>query len=112
MAYLFDRGERWDPAHWRQWLFDLPVVALALSRALAPVPFVSGHALFLTYALLTLRLRIAWWISACVFAEVVYIKVFVLHDPTLIGGIVIGALAAWLAREASRRYHLPIQKES
>jgi hypothetical protein len=83
---------------WRQWVVELSVLALAVARALIPIPFISGHALFLTYAILTVTSPTARWTVATVLIEVIYIKVCVLHDATLIGGIVVGILAALLVK--------------
>jgi hypothetical protein len=39
-----------------------------------------------SYLLVKTPLRLAWWLAAVVFAEVLYFKVVVLDDPTLVGG--------------------------
>ncbi|HEY9087727.1 MAG TPA: hypothetical protein VIO36_06125 [Anaerolineaceae bacterium] len=82
---------------------DAGLVLLALWRAVYPVPLVSGHALFLTYALLSTR---SLWVqipTVVVLAEVAYFKIFLWHDPTIFGGALVGGAAAlawnWLARE-------------
>jgi len=107
VAYLFDRAERWNSIRQRQWLVEPIVIGLALARTVLPVPFISGHALFLTYVLLTSPRRLAWWIAALVLADVSYIKIVILHDATLIGGIVAGLLAAlavkWDTRQDTSR---------
>lgn len=95
VAYLFDRAE-----HWRKiiWFIDIPVVILALLRSVYPIPIVSGHSLFLTYAMFTTRSWVARLTAALVLVEVIYLKVFVWRDPTLIGGIVVGIFAALVER--------------
>ena len=98
VTYLFDRIERWSQLQWRQWLVELPVLALALTRTLLPVPYISGHALFLNYVLLTTPPGLAWWIAALVFIDVAYIKLVRLRDATLIGGIGVGLFAGLLVR--------------
>jgi hypothetical protein len=103
MAYLFDRAGRWGVIRLRQWLVEILVIGLALSRTLMPVPFISGHALFLTYVLLTTPRRLAWWIAALVLLDVSYIKIVILHDATLIGGAIVGILAAVIAQVDKRR---------
>ena len=55
LAYLLERAQRWETLTAVQRAIDLPVLMLALLRAVVPVPLVSGHALFLSYALLTTR---------------------------------------------------------
>ena len=47
-VYAFDRLERRPAIPWRQWLVEVPVIGPALSRTPAPLPFFSGHALFLS----------------------------------------------------------------
>lgn len=95
IAYLFDRAQ-----HWRefQWWIDVPAVILSFMRALLPIPFISGHALFLTYALLTTQTRVARWTAVVVLIQVAAIKIVVWHDATLLGGILLGILAAWVNR--------------
>jgi hypothetical protein len=108
VAYLFDRAQRWREVHW--WI-DVPVVVVSFLRALLPIPFISGHALFLTYALLTTQTRVARWTAIIVLIQVAAIKIFVWRDPTLLGGITLGILAAWLnrSRQASRLQLQPIE---
>jgi ABC-type Co2+ transport system permease subunit len=82
-------------------LLDALVVALALSRVFYPVPFISGHVLFLTYALLTVRQRVSRIFAALVLLQTLVLKVFFWHDlRTPLGGIVLGVLGAL----AYRRY--------
>lgn len=95
VAYLFDRAERWREI---QWWIDVPIVMVAFLRAMLPIPFISGHALFLTYALLTTQTRVARWTALIVLIQVAAIKIFAWHDPTLLGGIIVGILAAWVNR--------------
>jgi hypothetical protein len=66
------------------------------------IPFFSGHALFLVYALLTLSSRLARWITIIVLVDVIYIKA-TLRDLTLFGGIALGLLAAWLVSQIGHR---------
>ena len=101
MVYVFDRLERRWAIAWRQWLLEVLVVGLALSRTLAPLPFFSGHALFLSYSIAAPGSRLASWLAALVFVDVVAIKVFLLHDATVIGGTVIGLIAATIVRRVA-----------
>jgi hypothetical protein len=111
VTYLFDRVERWDKIRRRQWIVELPVLGLALARALMPIPFISGHALFSTYAVLTVESRIARWAAALVVVGVAYIKVLILQDTTLVGGMIVGMLAALLTkREHPCSSHRPPAK--
>lgn len=93
IAFLFDRAE-----HWREVnrFMDIPIVALALLRSAYPIPLISGHSLFLTYALLTGRSWVARLTALLILAQVITLKTFVWHDSTLLGGIVLGGVAAWL----------------
>jgi hypothetical protein len=93
VAFLFDRAERWPDA---PWLIDIPLVIVSFARALVPIPFISGHALFLSYAILTTRTRVARWTAIVVLIQVAYMKIFVWHDATLLGGIALGLGAAWV----------------
>lgn len=102
VTYAFDRAEHWSEIKWQQWMVEVPVLALALSRALVAIPFFSGHALFLVYALLTLSSRLARWITIIVLVDVIYIKA-TLQDLTLFGGIALGLLAAWLVNQMGHR---------
>lgn len=95
IAFLFERAERWPDA---SWLMDIPLVIVSFTRAVFPIPFISGHALFLSYALLTTRTRVARWTALAVLIQVALVKIFVWHDPTILGGIVLGILAAWVTR--------------
>lgn len=99
-AYLLDRAERWRAIRPRQRIVELVVVGLAMARAAAPVPLISGHALFLTYVLLTTPRRLAWWSAALALVEVSYLKIAIWRDATLIGGAVVGLLAAWAGEPA------------
>ena len=69
--------------HWGQWLIDLVVIALSLIRALVPLPLVSGHALFLSYALLTVPSVVVRTSAALVLLEVIYLKIFIWQATTL-----------------------------
>jgi len=106
-SYLFDRFEHRSRMGVWQWILESFVVVLALSRAVFPIPYVSGHALFLSYVLMTTAFRLTWWLAIAVFAVVVYIKFSALSDLTLIGGVIGGELAgaaAWYgSRGAGRR---------
>lgn len=97
-AYLLDRSANWSIYRMGQWIMEVPLLLLAFTRAFYHVPFISGHALFLSYALLTVRSRVAQTLALLVLLEVVYFKVFAWHDPTIYGGALLGALAALISR--------------
>ncbi len=100
VAFLFDRAENWNGLSKMQVRIDLPILALALTRAFILVPLISGHALFLSYALFTTRSRVARLTAFLVLVEVAYIKIFVWHDVTLLGGLALGTGAAVWFRNA------------
>jgi hypothetical protein len=100
VAFLFDRAEQYPPVSNVAWALDLAVLTLALLRAFVHVPFISGHALFLTYCFLTSRSRVARITAVLVFVQVAYLKLFVTHDTALFGGVVVGCLAAFFHRRA------------
>lgn len=105
-AFLLDRLERRAQGSALLYALDLLVLAVSIARAFQPVPFVSGHALFLAYALLTVRMPAARALAALVMMQVVYLKLFVWHDATFWGGVAAALLAAglyWL--EKKRNLH-------
>ncbi len=110
VAYLFDRAERGRAIRLRQGLIEPCVIGLAMTRALVPVPLISGHALFLTYTILTTPRRLAWWLAVLVLIEVSYIKIVLLHDATLIGGALIGIVAALFVTGKPRAVNHPVNR--
>jgi hypothetical protein len=77
-------------------------------RVIGHVPLISGHALFLTYSLLSARSRVAQITAFAVLLQVIYLKLFVWHDLiTPSGGILLGSGAALL-----RQYFLAIRGHS
>lgn len=111
LPFVLFLRERWRArGSWRRGgrALDLGVVAVALLRpsslALGHAPFppyVSGHALFLTYVLLTTRSPTLRFLAAVVMLQVVCLKVLVWGDPSLYGGIALGLLAGVLRRRLS-----------
>ena len=96
VVFLFERAEHSALTSKAAWGIDLLVLIPALTRAFVPLPFVSGHALFLTYCLLTSQSKLARITAALVLLQVAYLKILVTHDTALIGGILVGLLAALL----------------
>lgn len=104
-AFLFDRAARRRKVNAFQLIADALVVATAMWRALGHVPYISGHTLFLTYALLSTRSRVAQITAGVVMLQVIYLKYIVWGDwITSTNGIVLGILAAlvrmWLGAKA------------
>jgi hypothetical protein len=94
-AFLFDRASRRRKITAFQAIVDVLVVGTAMWRVIGNVPYVSGHALFLIYALLSTRSRVAQLTAAVVMLQVVYLKYFVWGDwITATNGFALGLLAA------------------
>jgi len=99
IGFVFERLYRYVQKTPRGWgvlaiALDIIVLAASLIRSVYALPFISGHVLFLTFALLTVK---SWWVRIPVVAvliEVIYLKAFVWHDSTLYGGALLGCLAA------------------
>jgi hypothetical protein len=99
VAFLFDRAGRFRQLTALQLVTDASVVFTALWRVIGHVPYISGHALFLTYALFSTRSRVAQVTAAIVMLQVIYLKYLVWHDwVTSTCGIALGVLAALVAR--------------
>lgn len=99
VAFLFDRAERLRLLTPVQLAVDAAVVLTAMWRVFGDVPYVSGHALFLTFALLSSRRRVAQATAAVILLEVVYLKFFVWHDwITATVGVLAGSAAAFISR--------------
>ena len=106
VACIFDRVEGWRSLHPVQRAVDLFVLALSLVRVAIPVPLVSGHALFLTHALLSSRSWVVRGTAAAVLLEVGYLKIFLFHDDiTLVGGIILGCITALIFRAPPEWIH-------
>jgi hypothetical protein len=103
VAYSLDRAQRWRQTARAQWLIDAFVLALSLTRAFVQIPLVSGHALFLIYALLTTRSWVVHVTALAVMLQVIHLKLFILSDLTLFGGGFLGILAAIAARLIERK---------
>ena len=104
-AFLFDRAAERRRATVFQLIFDALVVGIAMWRALGHVPYVSGHALFLTYALLSTRSRVAQTTAALVMLQVIYLKYVVWGDwITSTNGIALGVIMSlvrmWLGAKS------------
>jgi hypothetical protein len=90
---VFDRIERFRELEGGILGLDLLVGAVSLIRAIYPIPFYSGHALFLTYSLLTAKDRLCLLATVVVLVQVIYLKAVVWDaDWTLFGGILLGYL--------------------
>ena len=101
VAFIIDRLSALRQSTAMQSLSDALVVIVAMWRVIGDVLYVSGHALFLTFALLMAGSRFAavTAAAAAVMLEVTYLKLFVWHDwISLAGGVVLGSVAALVRR--------------
>ena len=65
------------------------------ARHRSPLPFVSGHTLFATYAVLTARRWPLRALALLVLAEVAYVKVFASGDwRSMLAGLAVAGIAA------------------
>lgn len=104
VAFLFDRGAQIRTAGWPEWVIDLVVVATSILRALGAVPLISGHALFLTYAIARPGSRLTQVTALMVMLQLLYLKFFVWHDMvTPFTGIAAGLTAALIVRDLGTR---------
>lgn len=104
-GFVFDRALRYFGKRGNQApaiALDGVVLLFALLRAVYPLPVISGHALFLSYALITVKSNWARLPVMIVLAGVAYFKIMLWHDPTLLGGAVVGVAAALLWRGLRR----------
>jgi hypothetical protein len=102
VLFIFDRMENQRELRPIQWIIDGFVLILSLGRAVILIPLISGHALFLTYAILTTRSWLARVAAVAVMFEVCYLKAIVWRDLTLIGGITVGSIAVLIFHRKSK----------
>jgi hypothetical protein len=104
VAFLFDRASRIHVTSPLAAATDALVVFISLLRMLGHVPLISGHALFLGYAVLRPGSLVTRVSAALLLAETVYLKFFVWHDPvspTI--GIALAIAAAMFTRQTEDR---------
>ncbi len=95
-AFLCDRFlPRWSGGP-RYATWDAIVLALALMRVVVPpLPFISGHTLFATFAALTARRWPLRALALSVLAEVMYVKLFASGGwKSMLGGLAVAGIAA------------------
>lgn len=106
VAFLFSRAQEFRESTVLQLIVDTLVVGLSLMRMIGHVPLISGHTLFLTYAIAGPGSRLTRITAALVMLQVIYLKFFVWHDPVSpLAGIflgLIGATIVWLQRNRRR----------
>lgn len=68
------------------------------------VPLISGHALFLTFAMAGPSSRLTRISSAIVMIQVIYLKFFVWHDSVSpVTGMLLGLIAAFIVWRENKR---------
>ena len=104
VTFLLDRIERFQQATFLELGLDTAIVVTAMMRVIGDVPFVSGHALFLSYALLRPGSMLTRVAAGLVLIEVIYLKLFVWHDRiTPFTGILLGTFAAFFSWRENKR---------
>ena len=104
VAFLFDRAEHLGETKAIRLIVDVLVIGLAIGRVVAIVPLVSGHTLFLSYALLSSRSVVVIVSASLVMLQVIYLKYFVWHDlVTSTSGILLGCLSAYCVNRIQAR---------
>jgi hypothetical protein len=99
VAFIFDRARYVSGVTLIELTIDSAVVVTSFMRMMGVVPLVSGHALFLTYAIARPGSRLTKITAALVMLQVIYLKFLVWHDwVSPITGITLGLLAAFVVR--------------
>jgi hypothetical protein len=105
-AFMFERVEHVREANFFQHGVDYLVFALAVGRVVGNVPYISGHTLLLSYALLQSKSKLVRISSILVLAQTLFLKYFMWGDfVTSNVGIALGctlALLVSLSRKHSR----------
>jgi hypothetical protein len=101
-AYAADRFRQSGRLRALHWVVDLVVLVISVMRAFRPFPpFISGHAFFLTYVIMTTQSWTARLAAGVIMLEVIYLKLFAWHDATLFGGIAAGLICGYFFRRIS-----------
>ena len=104
VAFLFDRAEQFHELQLFELTVDILVIAVSIMRSFGLVPLVSGHVLFLTYAIARPGSALTRISALIVIFQVLYLKILIWHDPiTPIFGLVLGVLAGLIVRSARAR---------
>ncbi len=104
VAFLFDRVERILTENIGQRTIDVTVVAAATMRMMGLLPLLSGHALFLTYAVIRPGSPLTRITAGGLMIEVIYLKLFVWHDPASPAvGVILGCLAGIVCTYQDKR---------
>ena len=97
IAFMFERVEHVREANFFQHGVDYLVFALAAGRVVGNVPYISGHTLILSYALLQTKSNLVRISSILVLAQTLFLKYFMWGDyVTSNVGIAMGCALALL----------------
>ena len=97
IAFMLERVEHVREANFFQHGVDYLVFALAVGRVVGSVPYISGHTLILSYALLQSKSRLVRISSILVLAQTLFLKYIVWKDfVTSNVGIAVGCGLAFL----------------
>ena len=108
VSFLLDRAEKIQQTKVIGFVMDFLVIGTAMMRVVSTLPYVSGHTLFLTYAILSAGSRVTRVIASLVMLEVIYLKYFVWHDLiTSSCGILLGIVAALITHRFGKRERQP-----
>ena len=103
IAFMFERVEHAREANFFQHGVDYLVFALAVGRVVGDVPYISGHTLLLSYALLQSKSRLVRISSILVLAQTLFLKYFVWRDfVTSNVGMALGCTLALLVALSKR----------
>ena len=80
IAFMLERVEHVREANFFQHGVDYLVFGLAVGRVVGNVPYISGHTLLLSYALLQSRSKLVRISSILVLAQTLFLKYFVWGD--------------------------------
>lgn len=103
VLWLFERVERRATFSRAQIALDIPVIALAATRFVYAVPFISGHGVFLTYAIITAWARSVRLAAVLILIQVLVFKLGIFQDLTVFGGMLVGAAAGATHRFLGRK---------
>jgi hypothetical protein len=110
VAFLFDRASEIREATALAVVVDTFVVGTAMMRVIGNVPFISGHALFLIYAVLRPGSLVTRITAGVVMLVVIYLKFFVWHDLiSPLTGAALATIAALCTRQSQRTSDVRVQ---
>jgi hypothetical protein len=104
IAFMFERVEHVREANFFQHGVDYLVFGLAVGRVVGNVPYISGHTLLLSYALLQSKSNLVRISSIVVLAQTLFLKYFMWGDfVTSNVGMALGCGLAFLVTLSKKR---------